>query len=341
MKGRLENDLRKEVAIEKILVQLPAYIQEWHLNLKASERTAATRCEYARKVKMFLSTIKEDPMEVEIKDITVDKVQRFLISIQTKVVDGDIVETSDSYRCTYWAMLRNLFTYLMERKLMAEDPMKTIKAPKNQDLDRIKHHRIHLTEEDFTNMVDSVDKDDNWEYDNCCQFAWQVRIRNKLILMLFMTTGMRKTALTEINVEDIDEDAKQLIVVDKRKVTHVYDLTPDVMDFIGKWKKARQSMLDELEKKSDAFFISVTGERLGRKGVDNMVARYSEMALGYKISPHKLRSGYVSILYNKTHDVEFVMKCVGHRQISTTERYIVTDGDEKKKAAQLLSGLFS
>ena len=100
-------------------------------------------------------------------------------------------------------------------------------------------------------------------------------------------------------------------------------------------------MLNELEKKSDAFFIAITGERLGRTGVDNVVARYSEMALGYKLSPHKLRAGYVSILYNKTHDVEFVMKCVGHRQMSTTERYIVTDGDEKKKAAQLLSGLFS
>ena len=87
---------------------------------------------------------------------------------------------------------------------------------------------------------------------------------------------------------------------------------------------------------TDALFISKYGERISAKGVSNIVKKYTEEALGKPLSPHKLRAGFCSILYNKTHDTEFVRRAVGHSNISTTQRYIVTDGDEKRQSASII-----
>ena len=67
-----------------------------------------------------------------------------------------------------------------------------------------------------------------------------------------------------------------------------------------------------------------------------MIQKYTEQALGKPLSPHKLRAGFCSILYSKTHDIEFVRRAVGHSNIATTTRYIVTDGSERRKASKLL-----
>ena len=70
-----------------------------------------------------------------------------------------------------------------------------------------------------------------------------------------------------------------------------------------------------------------------------LVYKYTERALGKALSPHKLRAGYCSILYNQTHDIEFVRRAVGHANVATTQRYIVTNGSEKKKVAEIMGSL--
>ena len=56
-----------------------------------------------------------------------------------------------------------------------------------------------------------------------------------------------------------------------------------------------------------------------------------------ELSPHKIRGGDVSILYKETGDAEFCRRAVGHSNIATTQRYITTGGEEKKRAAEIMS----
>ena len=67
--------------------------------------------------------------------------------------------------------------------------------------------------------------------------------------------------------------------------------------------------------------------------------KYTKKALGKAMSPNKLRAGFCSILYDETHDIEFVRKVVGHAKIETTQRYIATKGSEKKNAAAIMDKL--
>ena len=68
---------------------------------------------------------------------------------------------------------------------------------------------------------------------------------------------------------------------------------------------------------------------------------YSKAGIGTEISPHKLRSAFCTILYDETKDINFVSQAVGHKNIETTQRYIVNDGQTKKKAVSLLDDIFS
>jgi site-specific recombinase XerD len=89
----------------------------------------------------------------------------------------------------------------------------------------------------------------------------------------------------------------------------------------------------------DALFVTEKGNRLASVSISRLVEKYCEEGLGYKISPHKLRSGFCSILYNKTHDAEFVRRAVGHSNIATTQRYIKTNDNEKEIASNIIGGV--
>ena len=72
-----------------------------------------------------------------------------------------------------------------------------------------------------------------------------------------------------------------------------------------------------------------------------LVDKYCTEALGYHISPHKLRSGFCSILLNEWGDVHAVMKAVGHRRVETTLRYAVTRNNEQTEGANLIGSFLN
>ena len=104
------------------------------------------------------------------------------------------------------------------------------------------------------------------------------------------------------------------------------------------WLQDREQILKMLGKESDALFINYNGDRMSSNNIERMVKRYTKHAIGTPISPHKLRAGFCSILYNETHDLEFVRRAVGHSDISTTQRYVVTDNQESLRANQIMEG---
>ena len=76
------------------------------------------------------------------------------------------------------------------------------------------------------------------------------------------------------------------------------------------------------------------------ESVKEVVERCTKNALGKKLSPHKLRAGFCSILYKETHDIEFVRRAVGHSDIKTTQRYISVDDTERRKASTIMNNIF-
>lgn len=335
MQGRIENELKIENHIEQLLSDMPSYVREWYINLKASKKTATSCREYVTKIKNFLMHINPDIKNIDPRDITLDAVELYFISMQTKVnKKGEPVHTSDSYQQTIWFSLNSFFEFLKRRNYISENFMENISRPKNKDLNRIQEERILLTQKDFNKILKATKNGAGT--DRAKIYQDRLKNRDMLIMLLFMTTGMRKTALSEINVQDVSRDTYVLKVIDKGNKIHYYPLNETVQKYFELWLMDREYFVGEDQ---DALFVTEKGNRLASVSISRLVEKYCEEGLGYKISPHKLRSGFCSILYNKTHDAEFVRRAVGHSNITTTQRYIKTNDNEKEIASNIIGGV--
>ena len=321
MNGRILNETKIESKIKELLANLPAYVADWDLYMKASRKTAATRLDYINKVKRFLSSIKSDPAKVAPADINERNVTEYFIGIQTKTDNGELKTTSDSYQQTIWCCLSSFLDFMVAHQLTANNYMRAITKPKNHDLERINEHRVRLEAKDFKAIMKAVRSESNDT----------IRARDTAILMLFMNTGMRKTALQSIMLDDIDIANQTLVVIDKGNKRHQYVLNEHVMTALNDWLAERPTY--SIRGNDSHLFLSNRGTAMGAKTISDVVEKYAG------VSPHKLRSGFCSILYKKTGDIEFVRRAVGHANSATTARYIVTNGEEKQKAAEIMGAI--
>lgn len=321
MNGRVLNETKIEAKIKELLATLPAYVADWDLYMKASRKTAATRLDYINKVKRFLSSIKEDPVMVAPVDINERNVTEYFISTQTKTENGETKTTSDSYQQTIWCCLSSFLDFMVAHRLTASNYMRAISKPKNHDLERINEHRVRLEAKDFKAIMKAVRNEPNET----------IRSRDTAILMLFMNTGMRKTALQSIMLEDINLQDHTLTVIDKGNKRHQYVLNEHVTEALRGWIAERPKY--SVRGNDSHLFLSNRGTAMGAKTISDVVEKYAG------VSPHKLRSGFCSILYKKTGDIEFVRRAVGHANSATTARYIVTNGEEKQKAAEIMGSI--
>lgn len=325
MQGRIEMDEKIREKIEVKLSNEPRYLSDWFLNMQARGITMKSCADYINKVSNFFHymTKRKNVRFLDIADIDITDLSAYFADLQYKIdKNGKRVTTSDSYRNSVWFALNKFFNYSLAVGDIQQNYMGEVKPEQNKDEPNKKKL---LTADDFKKMLD------------CVPGKGIIKIRNIAILRLYMTTGMRKDALCAIDLEDLDLDTGELKVIDKGKKIHIYNLKHKTIHALQEWLDIRDQLLSKED--TDALFITEYGQRVGGSCMAKLVNNCSEHALGYKISPHKLRSGLCSILYSQTHDAEFVRRAVGHSKITTTQRYIVTDGEEKKKASAIMEEL--
>ncbi|MCR5453150.1 MAG: tyrosine-type recombinase/integrase [Lachnospiraceae bacterium] len=326
MEGRKEIELKNFAKAEKKLETLPSYVTSWYYKLRGSYIAASTCRDYVFKISKFLSFINEDPMQVTLEQINEENVTRYMISKETKDVSGKKSSTSDSLKLTVWYALKSFLSYLAEHGMIKENYILNIIKKKNHDLDRINRHRVLLTVDDFNNILNNID-DDTSRYPE----------RDYAIVRLYMITGMRKTALSSINIEDIDFNKKIISVIDKGDIPQEYPINDALIRSLKLWINKRKDFYKSDE--TNALFISKRGNRISGSMLEQLVKKYTGKALPVSVSPHKLRSGLASIMYEKTGDIEKVRRIIGHKNISTTQRYIVTEGKERKEASKMMDSL--
>lgn len=329
MQGRIEHELKIENNIQNILLEMPVYVSDYYYAI--SSGTTPKTCEtYLKQIRGFLKFINSNTKIVSAENITETVVGRYMKTIQKKEINGVIVPTSFSYQKTIWSSLNGLFCYLKKRKIIVENPIENIRRPVYQD--NVK--RIELNKEDLQDILHSVEKGVGNNLAIKKQKKWIER--DKSIISLFISTGMRCSALSEIDIEDLNFEDNMLTIIDKRRIKHVYYISEGLKERLLLWISKRNDIMGTT---SGALFISSFRQRLCPKEIYNLVKKYSKEALGYSISPHKLRAAFCTLLYNETHDIEFVRDAVGHKNINTTLRYVVKNDSVKKTASDIMSKL--
>lgn len=331
MNGRTENDLRIDGKINAILRDMPMFVKKWHQYLKVNGKEASTRKDYVTKVARF---IREMHIETP-DDITEDVVMAFWadnLSVNHKTGE----ESGYSFKFTNWVVLKNFFVYLQERELIknivhvsidSKISLAGIRCPSKKTSQK-PSKKVTLTEDDFSAICQRADENPNEI----------LAIRDRAIMLLFMTTGMRETALVNLDVEDLNIETKELHFIDKRRKDFYRQLNDATFDAVYMWLTFyRNEYATRSAKPTNALFLSLNGNRMIAKDIIYLIKKYSKEGIGVQLSPHKIRHGFGTILYEKTMDLKFVAEVMGHEDVATTARhYVITSNDKVKQAGNLL-----
>lgn len=329
MNGRLENKLKLERKINVLLKDMHYYVEEYYYNISTSKEVT-TCVEYIQKLKRFCMYINPDMKSIDFEKINEIDIAKFLKSIEMKTENESM---SFATLKLYHTVLNGFFGYIYKRNYIDHNPMDNIdRIKKNDD---VKHD--YLTIKDLQNILRQVEIGAGTLRSVHRQKLW--KNRDKAIMLTFITTGMRETALCEMDINRIDFEHKILYVTDKEHKINSYTMTDDLIDSYKKWMVDRNEILKD--KESDAFFISNRKERITARAVSNLVRKYTLEATDKEYSPHRLRAAYGNILYEKTNDIHFVSKAMKHANIQTTEIYIQNnEKDINDKVANIMEKIF-
>ena len=92
--------------------------------------------------------------------------------------------------------------------------------------------------------------------------------------------------------------------------------------------------VDFIKNKDEPLFLSMKGDRISVRAVENLVKKYAQLSAPLKkITPHKLRSSFGTNLYKETHDIYVVADCLGHKDVNTTRKHYAAINEETRKKA--------
>lgn len=169
------------------------------------------------------------------------------------------------------------------------------------------------------------------------QAAW--RERDLAILTLFLSTGLRASAICKLDVGNIDIEKGWLLTMEKGRKPRRKYLSQSTCSILKDWLRKREALLSDTNPSEQALFLSIRKTRLSYSGLFAIVKKYGESIENKSIHPHSLRATYATCLYKETRDLYYVQKMMGHAQPGTTELYIrEMDEDADQKAAEIMDG---
>jgi site-specific recombinase XerD len=153
-----------------------------------------------------------------------------------------------------------------------------------------------------------------------------IKLRDKAILELFFSTGLRVSELAKLTQDQINLDKDEFSVRGKGKKVRVVFLSPRASDFVKKYLAARHDPNPHLfighDRASNGSEESITP-----RSIERAVSKYSRLAGIMKtVTPHTLRHSYATDLLINGADIRSVQAMLGHSSITTTQVYThVTD----------------
>lgn len=293
------------------------------------DKSPTTTYNYLLFINNFLNYCKKQPEE-----LTIDDFSKYLMFSQIK---EDGTKITSSRKIVNYHALKKYGKYLVASGRLEKNPMDSIDRPKAVDSqETIQKREIgYLDKKEISNYINSVKNGAGTDRSVARQEKWKER--DLAIIMIFLNTGIRCSALMKLDVNSIDFENKILIVTEKESKVKVCELSDELLDIIKIWLDKREQLLAGVV--TEALFISNRKKRMEQHSITKVVKKYACNIEGKNITPHKLRATYGTQLYEATKDIYFVQQCMGHNNPKTTEMYIRGNKNQTKRASDIMKNL--
>ena len=147
--------------------------------------------------------------------------------------------------------------------------------------------------------------------------------RDRAILELLYSSGLRLTELTGLNLGDVDHDDRTVRVTGKGGKERIVPVGRRALAALKTWRRSRASIADADE---TALFVSRRGSRLRPRSVQARVDYWARrQGIDVRVYPHLFRHSFATHLLESSHDLRGVQELLGHANISTTQVYTHLD----------------
>lgn len=317
---------------------LPKFMKDYFIYLKGSV-AVSTRLAYLEDIHFFCSYL------VEMQELTVSKetngiTQDEFNNIKARDINlflGDycsryykqtekntlVFENNNRALARKKSSISTLFKFLFRNDQLDNnitDGFNPIKLPKPQP-DAIKRLEI----DEVAKMLDAVESGEGLT-DKEKVYWKKTKLRDKAILALFVTYGLRLNELRELNISSFNFSRGEFKIYRKRgkevlmPINHTCELV--VKDYIYN-ERPQSEILSEENK--DALFLSLQNKRLNPKAIRQLVKKYTSISMdisrdsGY--SPHKLRATAATSLIQNGFSIYDVQNLLDHDNVTTTQLY--------------------
>jgi integrase/recombinase XerC len=210
--------------------------------------------------------------------------------------------------------LRVFYRFLRKEDLVRNDPFEKIVLPKMK-----KRLPVFVDEDSLDKLLDSFDFGNDFQ-----------GIRNRVIIEMLYTTGIRRAELTGLRDSDVDTANAQLKVTGKRNKQRIIPLLKEFAASLDGYLAERSKAFPE--NSSGWFFVGNKGNKLYDKYVYNIVRKYlSAVTTIEKRSPHILRHTFATHMLNHGADLNSIKEFLGHANLSATQIYTHNSFEKLRK----------
>ena len=254
-----------------------------------------TLAAYRRDLEKFAAFCAKENLRLQ--TVTRDDVVDFLGSLYRAKLDSRSV-------ARHQVTLRNFFKYALTEKLVKEDPTLNLDSPKGW-----KRLPTFLSLDEVEKLLAQPD------------IATPLGLRDKAMLELLYSTGLRVSELTAVRTGDVQMEMGYVRCIGKGDKERVVPVGKQALAILRQYlREARPALLRRGA--SPYLFVNRLGGRMSRVGFWKLLAAYGRRAgLRRKLSPHKLRHSFATHLLERGADLRSVQMMLGHADISTTQIY--------------------
>ena len=281
-------------------------LENYRLHMEASAKSKNTIKDYCREINRFLNQLKES--STSFSTINTSYLNSYLFAQKTER------KLSINSYSRLVIVIRSFLSYLFKEKIILKPLALELKTPR-----RIDKERECLTDNEIQKIHSYLDKrKERYKGENT---------RDRLIFMLGLNCGLRKSEIAKLNWEDLDFNERKLKILEAKggKERVVY-YSQELESVIKNYRKSSGNS-------SGALVRGSFGKRVTSCPMQRIVRRMYVEAGIYRpgLTTHSLRHGYASNLRKKGVDLKVIKTLLGHSSLATTDRYLhVSAGDLKK-----------
>ena len=275
---------------------------------RKNSQSEKTRESYQRDLKQFKDFLDQEGIS---SFEEVDRITMLNYVAHIRVLeDGNLAKNSTISRKI--SSIRSFYKYLNEYIGIDNNPLESIKAPKNKR--KIPEFLFVDEVKEFLNTYDIND---------------QAQLRDKTMFTMLYACGLRVSELTKMEWKDISLEDRIVRITGKGDKERI---VPFFKGFEKQLAQYAENYWNHVAK-DDHVFVSLRGNQLTSRGVQFLMQKHAdEIGMSMNVHPHMFRHSFATHLLDNGADIRVVQELLGHSSLSTTQIYTHVSTNKLKEA---------